>query len=254
MIIIKNHDELEKMRLAGRMTVEVCNAVVRSVGPGISTEEINRYAAELIKQRGATSAFLGYRGYPGVICVSINEEVVHGLPGPRRIQLGDIVSLDIGVVFGGFVGDMATTIMVGVSDPEIIRLVTTTQQALAVGIRKARAGNRLSDISAAIEQVATDAGFSVVRDFVGHGIGRTMHEDPQIPNFGPPGRGPVLRAGMTLAIEPMINMGAAGVEIQNDQWTVVTRDCRPSAHFENTIVVGESEAEVLTCAAEKRDN
>ncbi len=254
MIIIKNHDELEKMRLVGRVTAVICDAVVRNVVPGVSTQEINHCAVELIKQRGAKSAFLGYRGYPGVICVSINEEVVHGLPGPRRIQLGDIVSLDIGVVIGGFVGDMATTIMVGVSDLEIIRLVTVTQQALAAGIRQARVGNRLSDISAAIEQVATEAGFSVVRDFVGHGIGRTMHEDPQIPNFGPPGQGPVLRAGMTLAIEPMINMGGSSVDVQEDQWTVVTRDRRPSAHFEHTIAVGESEAEILTRAVEKRDN
>lgn len=254
MIIVKNHDELEKMRLAGRITAKICAALARSIAPGVTTAEIDRYAAELIGQFGAKSAFLGYRGYPGTVCISVNEEVVHGLPGPRRIQIGDIVSLDVGIVVGGFVGDMATTIMVCVADPDVIRLVAVAQQALVAGIRKARAGNRLSDVSAAIEEVATGAGFSVVHDFVGHGIGRTMHEDPQIPNFGPPGRGPVLRKGMTLAIEPMINMGGSDVEVQEDRWTVVTRDRRPSAHFEHTVAVGEDAAEVLTCAEEKRDN
>ncbi|MBU4199126.1 MAG: type I methionyl aminopeptidase [Verrucomicrobia bacterium] len=254
MIIIKNHEELKKMRRAGRITAEVCDAVARSVGPGMTTAEIDRCAANMIRQFGAKSAFLGYRGYPGNVCISVNEEVVHGLPGPRRIRIGDIVSLDVGVVVDGFVGDMATTIMVGVSDPDVIRLVATAQQALAAGIRQARAGNRLSDISAAIEQVATAAGFSVVHDFVGHGIGRTMHEDPQIPNFGSPGRGPVLRDGMTLAIEPMVNLGVAGVEVLEDRWTVVTRDRRPSAHVEHTVAVGVTAAEILTCASEKRDN
>jgi methionyl aminopeptidase len=188
------------------------------------------------------------------VCISVNEEVVHGLPGPRRICIGDIVSLDVGVVVDGFVGDMATTIMVGVADLDIIRLVTVARQALDAGIRQARAGNRISDVSAAIEAVADGAGFSVVRDFVGHGIGRAMHEDPQIPNFGPPGRGAVLRKGMTLAIEPMLNMGGSDVEVQADRWTVVTRDRRPSAHFEHTVAVGEDAAEVLTCAEEKRNN
>ncbi len=254
MIIVKTHDELENMRRAGRITAQVCEGMVRSVSPGVTTAEIDRCAANLIGELGVKSAFLGYHGFPATVCVSVNEEVVHGVPGPRRIQLGDIVSLDVGVEVGGFFGDMATTIMVGVVDPDVIRLVAVARQALSAGICQARAGNRLSDISAAIEEVATGEGFSVVRDFVGHGIGRAMHEDPQIPNFGPPGRGPVLREGMTFAIEPMLNMGGPGVEVREDQWTVVTRDRRPSAHVEQTVVVGKDAAEILTCAGEKRDN
>lgn len=254
MIIVKSHEELEKMRRVGRITAQVCEALAGKVSPGVTTAEIDRCAAALIAKLGARSAFLGYRGFPASVCVSINEEVVHGVPGLRRIRMGDIVSLDVGVELDGFFGDMATTVMVGVVDPDVIRLVTVARQALSAGIGKAQVGNRLSDISAAIEAVATGAGFSVVRDFVGHGIGRAMHEDPQIPNFGPPGRGPVLREGMTLAIEPMLNMGGAEVAIQEDRWTVVTRDRHPSAHVEHTVLVGEHGAEVLTCASEKRDN
>jgi methionyl aminopeptidase len=254
MIGIKNHAELEKMRRAGRIAAEVCADLAAGVEPGVTTAELDRRAAALIGQRGAKSAFLGYRGFPGTICVSVNEEVVHGVPGPRRIRVGDIVSLDVGVVHDGFFGDTATTVMVGVTDPEVVRLVAVAREALAAGIRMAREGNRLSDISAAIEGVARAAGFAVVRDFVGHGIGRAMHEEPQIPNFGPPGRGPVLKAGMTLAIEPMINLGAAEVEVLADRWTVVSRDRRPSAHMEHTVAVGAAAAEVLTCAGEKREN
>jgi len=178
--------------------------------------------------------------------VSVNEAVVHGVPGKRRIQLGDIVSIDIGVKYGGYIGDTATTVMVGVTDPEVIRLVRTTEKALDAGIAMAYAGRRLSDISHVIEEVAVDAGFSVVREFVGHGIGRKMHEDPQIPNFGPPGMGPKLRTGMTLALEPMINLGEADVEVQDDGWTVLTRDRKFSAHFEHTIAITNGKAEILT--------
>ncbi len=248
MIIIKNQAELDKMRQVGRITARVCAALAARVAPGITTLELDQYASELIQQSNATSAFLGYRGYPGNICVSVNEEVVHGIPGQRRVQLGDIVSLDVGVSYAGFVGDMATTVMVGATDPDVIRLVSATRAALAAGIEQARAGQHLSDISAAIEQTARAAGFAVVRDFVGHGIGRAMHEEPQIPNFGPPGRGPLLREGMTLAIEPMLNLGTAAVEVGADRWTVSTRDRRPSAHFEHTIAVGQQQAEILTCA------
>ncbi len=254
MIPVKTRDELERMRRAGRITAQVCDALARSVIPGMTTAELDRQAARMIASLGAKSAFLGYRGFPASICVSVNEEVVHGIPGPRRIRLGDIVSLDVGVECGGFFGDMATTVMAGVSDPDTLRLVAVARQALDAGIRQARAGRRLSDISAAIEGVAAGAGFSVVHDFVGHGIGRAMHEDPQIPNFGPPGRGPMLREGMTLAIEPMLNMGGSGVEVREDRWTVVTRDRRPSAHFEQTVAVGADSAEILTCAVEKRNN
>jgi methionyl aminopeptidase len=252
MIIVKTPDELVCMRVSGHMAAEVLDAVARKVSPGVTTGDLDFLALELIEKVGGKSAFFGYRGYPGHICVSVNEEVVHGIPGSRRIQLGDIVSLDVGVVYQGFVGDTALTIMVGVNDPKVIRLVKTGQRALDIAIAKAVPGARLSDISHAIEVEATDAGYSVVRDFVGHGIGRSMHEDPQIPNFGLPGRGPKLKPGMTLALEPMINMGASKVEVMADGWTVSTRDRLPSVHFEHTVAVcEEGPAEVLTCVKRK---
>ena len=252
MIIIKTPDDLARMRVSGRIAAEVLDTVARKVGPGVTTGELDIFAAELIGRLGGKSAFFGYRGYPGHICVSVNEEVVHGIPGSRRIQIGDVVSLDVGVVYDGFVGDTATTVMVGVNDPRVIRLVNTGQRALDVAIAKAVAGARLSDVSHAIETVATDANYSVVRDFVGHGIGRSMHEDPQIPNFGLPGRGPKLKPGMTLALEPMINMGVFEVDVMADGWTVLTRDRLPSVHFEHTVAVQkEGPAEVLTCMKRK---
>jgi methionyl aminopeptidase len=248
MIILKTPDDLVRMRASGQMAAEVLSAVARKVGPGVTTSELNEFAAERIGYLGGRSAFFGYRGYPGHICVSVNEEVVHGIPGLRRIQLGDVVSLDVGVVLDGFVGDTATTVMVGVNDPEVIRLAGTGQKALDVAIARAVAGARLSDVSHAIETVATDAGYSVVRDFVGHGVGRSMHEDPQIPNFGPPGKGPKLKPGMTLALEPMINMGGYEVDVLADGWTVLTRDRLPSVHFEHTVAIREEgPAEILTC-------
>ena len=246
MIIIKDAEELARMRAAGRATARVCGQVARNIAPGVTTDEINDFAARLMADMGVKSAFLGYRGYPGTICVSVNEEVVHGLPGRRRIRAGDIVSIDVGVVVDGFVGDMATTVAVGVGDGEVLRLLAAAEQALHAGIANARAGRRLGDVSHAVETAAVSAGFSVVREFVGHGIGRQMHEDPQVPNFGRPGQGPQLRSGMTLAIEPMVNMGRAAVEVLDDGWTVITRDRRPSAHFEHTVAVGDGEAEILT--------
>lgn len=247
MIIIKTSDEIARMRVSGRIAAEVLQEVARSVSPGRTTAEIDAYARDLIHARGARSAFLGYRGYPGHICISVNDEVVHGIPGPRRIQVGDIVSIDVGVVHEGYVGDNATTVMVGVTDPDVVRLVRTTEMALAAGLEKAVAGGRLSDISHEIEKVATGAGFSIVRDFVGHGVGRSMHEEPQIPNYGPPGRGPKLRNGMTLAIEPMVNLGGPEVETMADGWTVLTRDRKPSAHFEHTVAIWDGVPEILTC-------
>lgn len=247
MIIIKSASDLERMRVVCGMAARVRDAVARQVGPGVTTGELAEAAGELIRGMGAESAFLGYRGYPGWICVSVNEEVVHGIPGARRIEVGDIVSLDVGVRYGGFVGDTAVTVMVGVSDPDVVALVRTTEQALESGLAAARAGNRLSDISHAIESVARSGGYSVVRQFVGHGIGRQMHEDPQVPNFGAPGRGPVLKAGMTLAIEPMVNMGRADVDVKADAWTVVTADGQPSAHVEHTVAVTDRGVEILTC-------
>lgn len=246
MIIVKTPREIECMRLSGRMAAVVRDDIVRAVAPGVTTGELNELAAERIARLGGRSAFLGYRGYPGHICISINDEVVHGIPGSRRISVGDIVSIDVGVTYEEYIGDTATTVMVGVTDARVISLVKTAQDALAEGIAKARVGGRLSDISHAIEQCVVARGFSVVRDFVGHGIGRTMHEDPQIPNFGPPGRGPKLSAGMTLAIEPMVNMGTYEVEVMGDGWTVLTRDRQPSAHLEHTIAITENGPEILT--------
>lgn len=246
MIIVKSADEIRKMRESGRIAARVRDALVRKVTPGITTRELDREAARLIESMGARSAFLGYRGYPGNTCISIDCEVVHGIPGDRRIEIGQIVSLDVGVVYNGYVGDTATTVMVGVTDPDVVRLVATTQRALAAGIAKAVAGGRLSDISNAIELTAAGAGFSVVRNFVGHGVGRKMHEDPQIPNYGPPGCGPKLKMGMTLAIEPMVNQGVSEVNVLADGWTVLTADRKPSAHFEHTVAIGPEGPEILT--------
>lgn len=248
MIIIKTAEELDRMRASGRIAARVRDELARRAAPGVTTGELDDYARELIEKAGARSAFLGYRGFPGNICASLNNVVVHGIPGSQRIQIGDVVSLDVGVVFEGFVGDTATTVMVGVTDPNLIRLVRVAEHALENGIRQAVAGNRLSDVSHAIEQTVVEAGFSVVRDFVGHGVGRSMHEDPQIPNYGLPGRGPKLKPGMTLAIEPMVNMGVAEVEVLSDGWTVTTRDRRPSAHVEHTVAVMDGHAEILTKA------
>ena len=247
MIILKTPEEIARMRVSGRIAAEVLQELARSLSPGVTTLEVDSYARELIAQRDSKSAFIGYRGYPGHICISVNDEVVHGIPGSRRIQVGDIVSLDVGVVHDGYVGDTATTVMVGVTDPDVVRLVNTTEKALAAGLEKAVAGGRLSDISHAIESVAVCAGFSIVRDFVGHGVGRSMHEEPQIPNYGPPGRGPKLRNGMTLAIEPMVNLGGPEVEVLDDGWTVLAKDRRPSAHFEHTVAIWDGVPEILTC-------
>ncbi len=253
MITIKTDDELRLMRDSNRVAANVLEAVARAVAPNVTTADLDAYGDEIIRSYGARSAFRGYHGYPGTICVSVNEEVVHGIPGRRRIALGDLVSIDVGVLLGGFVGDNARTVSVGVCDPECRRLAATGRAALDAAIDAARAGARLSDVSHAIEATARGAGFQPVRDFVGHGIGRRMHEDPQIPNYGPPGKGPRLRPGMTLAIEPMINMGGWQVRTDRDGWTVTTRDRRPSVHFEHTVAVtGEGAAEILSVPDEKK--
>jgi len=246
MIIIKDERALQRMREACRVAAKVRDELVRSIAPGVTTLELSDYAGRLIEGYGAKSAFFGYRGFPGQICVSINASVVHGIPGRERVKLGDVVSIDVGVHYEGYTGDTATSVMVGVTDPRVVQLVRTTERALEAGIAKAVAGGRLSDVSHAIEQTAAKSGFSVVREFVGHGIGRELHEDPQIPNFGPPGRGPKLKAGMTLAIEPMVNMGVADVDVQADGWTVLTADRLPSAHFEHTVAVGNGQVEIMT--------
>lgn len=234
------------MRVACAVAREILELVAGKVQPGCTTAELNEFAAELIKRHGGKSPFLGYRQYPGHICVSVNDEVVHGIPSNRRVQYGDIVSLDIGIILDGFVGDNATTVPVGVVDARTQALLQATEQALYAGISMARAGNRVGDISHAIQATVEARGFSAVREFVGHGIGRKMHEEPQIPNFGEPGKGPKLKAGMTLAIEPMINAGTHEVKMLSDGWTVVTSDGAPSAHFEHTVLVTEGEAEILT--------
>ncbi len=246
MIVIKSKQDLERMRVSNGIAARVRDEVASRVSPGVTTSELGDYADELIRKAGGKSAFLGYKGFPGQICVSVNDVVVHGIPGNRRIEIGDIVSLDVGVLIDGFFGDTAKTVMVGVTDPSLIKLVRTTERALEVGLAEARVGRRLSDVSHAIQRVAEGAGFTIVRDFVGHGIGRDLHEDPQIPNFGKPGRGPLLRDGMTLSIEPMVNMGCADVQVQTDGWTVLTKDRRPSAHFEHTVAIRDGEVEILT--------
>ncbi|NLB55892.1 MAG: type I methionyl aminopeptidase, partial [Lentisphaerae bacterium] len=231
MIILKTADELDKIRVACQITAKVRDELAEKVSPGYTTQELDSYAAELIAGFEAKSAFKGYHGFPGHVCISVNEEVVHGIPGARRIMSGDVVSLDVGVEYDGYIGDTATTVMVGVTDPDIMRLVTATKNALYAGISKAVVGSRISDISHAVEKVAKKDRIGVVRDFVGHGVGKYLHEEPQIPNFGAPGKGPEILSGMTLAIEPMFNLGAGSVEVLNDGWTVVTSDRKVSAHF-----------------------
>jgi len=246
MIPIKRGHEIEMMRRAGSAAATVRDALVEFIVPGKTTSEIDRAAAALMAEAGVKSAFLGYRKFPGNICVSVNDEVIHGIGGSRIIQYGDIVKLDIGVVRDGWIGDTAITVPVGMIDPETERLCTMTEKMLLGAIALARPGNRRGEISAYVDAEARAAGFSVVREFVGHGIGRRLHEEPEIPNFGKRTDGPVLKPGMTLAIEPMINLGAAKIHILDDKWTVVTRDGKPSAHFEHTILVTENEPEILT--------
>ncbi len=246
MIPIKSASELDAMRRVNQMTARVRDALADSVEPGITTLEIGNLAQKMIRELGGTSAFYGYHGFPGQVCVSVNDEVVHGIPGHRTIKEGDLVSIDTGISFEGFIGDTAITAVAGKIDDEKQRLLDVTQAALAAGIAQAVEGNRVGDISHAIQTLVEKAGFSIVRDFVGHGIGRELHEDPQIPNFGKPGRGPKLKAGMTLAIEPMVNLGNKKVRVLDDKWTVVTKDGLPSAHFEHTVAVGKTQAEILT--------
>lgn len=234
------------MRDAGRIVAGVLQELAKAIKPGVTTGELNRLAEDFILARGARPAFKGLYGFPASICTSVNEQVVHGIPGPRELLNGDIVSIDVGVELNGYFGDGAATFPVGEVSPEAQKLLEVTEQSLYEGIRFARQGNRLSDISHAIQSYVEKHGFSVVRDYVGHGIGRSMHEEPQVPNFGRPGRGPRLRAGMTLAIEPMVNAGTHEVRVLEDNWTVVTRDAGLSAHFEHTVAITDGEPEILT--------
>ena len=240
MIILKTQDEIEVMARASKLVAETLQALKREVRPGIATEELDRLAEEFIRARGGVPAFKGYRNYPKTLCASVNDEVVHGIPSKRVLKDGDIVGLDLGAIVDGFYGDSAVTVPVGAIPPEAVELLRVTEEALYKGIEQAIVGNRLSDISHAIQRHAEAAGFSVVTDFVGHGIGQQLHEEPQIPNYGKPGQGPRLQVGMVLAIEPMINMGGSAVRVLEDQWTAVTRDGSLSAHFEHTIAVQTS--------------
>ncbi len=246
MIPIKDDQEIEKMRVAGAIAANILQALSAIIAPGLTTQEVDEAAGELMKAADVRSAFLGYRDFPGQICISLNEEVVHGIGGKRRIKYGDIVKLDVGIVCEGWIGDTAATIPAGIVDQETERLVATTQEILLSAIPLARAGRRLGDLCAHIEERTVAAGYSVVREFVGHGVGQNLHEEPQIPNYGRRGTGPKLKAGMTLAVEPMINLGKAEVRILKDGWTVVTQDGRPSAHFEHTLLVTNTDPEILT--------
>jgi methionyl aminopeptidase len=245
-IPIKTPAEIEKMRKAGETAALILNRLADLIAPGVTTGDIDHAAKEFMAEAGVRSAFFGYKKFPGYICISLNEEVVHGIGGPRKISYGDVVKLDVGIVRDGWIGDTAMSVPVGVVDPEVERLLTVTEQALNNAVDLARAGRRLGDLCASVEEEAIRHGFSVVREFVGHGVGRSLHEEPQIPNYGKRGTGPRLKAGMTLAIEPMINMGKAQVRVLADKWTVVAADGLPSAHFEHTVLVTDGAPEILT--------
>lgn len=249
MIPIKNEREIEKMRQACRVASSILDRVSSLLRPGISTRDVDQAAADFIAEEKCRSAFLGYRKFPGNICISINEEVVHGIGGNRRVQYGDIVKLDIGVVKDGWVGDTAKTVPIGVIDTKVQRLLRVTEDTLELAIKHAYAGRRLGDLCAAIEDEIIANGYSVVREFVGHGVGRKLHEEPQVPNYGRAGSGPKLKPGMTIAIEPMVNMGGSAVRVLDDNWTVVTVDAKPSAHFEHTVLITKAEPEILTWRA-----
>ncbi len=246
MIYIKTKDEIEIMRRSNRIVAQILWKLKEMIRPGITTRELDKVAERSIREAGGTPAFKGYRGYPNTLCASVNEEVVHGIPGPRRLKEGEIVSLDLGIYLDGYYGDAAITVPVGEVNQEAAKLMVVTQQALHQGIEQAKDGNRLLDISHAIQSYVESAGFSVVREFVGHGIGHSLHEDPQVPNFGPPHHGPRLKSGMVLAIEPMINVGTWEVRVLTDGWTVVTADGSLSAHFEHTIAITDGEPNILS--------
>lgn len=252
MINLKSSWELDRMRVSGRIAADILEELSGLLRPGIATIWLDQRAGELIKSRNAESAFLGYQGYPGNICISINEEVVHGIGTDRRIREGDIVSLDVGIKYGGYVGDVAATFPVGKISDRNRSLIRACDSALRAGVEQSRPGRRLYDISAAIQDTAEAAGFAVVRDYVGHGIGMEMHEDPQVPNYGRPGTGPLLRAGMVLAIEPMLVAGGSEVVVGDDNWTVATLSGQPAAHFEHTVAITENGPEVLTCQTTRR--
>lgn len=249
MIILKTPEEIERMRRAGILAAEALREVARAVRPGVTGAQLDRIGEEFIRDRGGVPSFKGYRGFPASLCISVNDEVVHGIPDGRPLRDGEIVSIDVGAILDEFHGDIAATLPVGEIGKDLQKLLTITKEALFKGIDAVRPGRRLGDVGMAIQRHAERAGFSVVRDFAGHGIGRHLHEEPQVPNFGEAGTGPVLRVGTTLAIEPMVNAGGSEVYMEDDGWTVRTRDRRPSAHFEHTVAVGREGPQVLTAIA-----
>ncbi|MBI3873050.1 MAG: type I methionyl aminopeptidase [candidate division Zixibacteria bacterium] len=246
MIVVKTPEQIDRMRRAGNLVAQTLDLVEQAALPGTKTATLDALAEEFIRSQGAEPAFKGYMDYPATLCVSIDDEVVHGIPGERRLKEGQIVSIDVGVRDGGWYADAARTVRVGAVSPAAIRLLTVTQEALRRGIEVARPGNRLGDISAAVQTYAEENGYSVVRELVGHGIGQKMHEEPQIPNFGRPRSGPELKRGMVLAIEPMVNAGRAEVRFDADKWTVRTVDGSLSAHFEHTVAITDAGPDILT--------
>jgi methionyl aminopeptidase len=246
MIFLKSPEEIEKMTVSGKLVAEILLEIRNRIKPGVATEELDQLAARLSLKKKARPAFKGYKGYPFNLCVSVNEEVVHGFPSKRKLREGDLVSLDFGIYLDGYYGDAALTQAVGNITPLAERLVRVTRESLFKGLEQVRAGKRLGDISFAVQKHVEDNGFSVVRQFVGHGIGKALHEDPQVPNFGEAGRGILLKPGMVLAIEPMVNAGGSEVEVLADGWTAVTKDRSLSAHFEHTVAVTENGYEILT--------
>lgn len=247
MITIKSDREIELMREAGHITELAHRAIEKVIRPGVSTEELDKIAYDVITQHGATPSFLNYNGYPASICASINEMVIHGIPHKHTIlKDGDIIAIDIGACYKGYHGDCARTHLVGNVAPEVVKLVEVTKQSLFEGLKFARPNNRLSDISNAIETYVKQFGYGIVKEYTGHGVGRYLHEDPAIPNYGESGHGPILKKGMTLAIEPMINLGSSHVKLLKDGWSVITKDHKPSAHYENTIVITDDGYEILT--------
>jgi len=246
MIILKSRREIEKMKKSNALVAAILEELRKKIKPGVKTIELDRLSEEMALKKGARPAFKGYRGYPYSLCTSVNSEVVHGMPSERELKEGDIISLDFGILHGGYYGDAAVTVPVGQITPAAKRLLAVTEEALYRGIAEARAGNRIGDISAAIQGHAEAAGFSVVRDLVGHGIGRSLHEDPQVPNYGTSGRGIELKTGMVFAIEPMVNEGTYRVDILRDGWTVVTADGKLSAHFEHSVAITENGPVILS--------
>ena len=249
MITLKNSHEIELMRRAGKITAAARALAGEMVKPGVTTQEIDREVERFIRKEGAIPSFLNYNGYPGSICISVNDEIIHGIPGKRVLREGDIVSVDVGAFIGGYHGDCAATFACGRISPEAQDLIDVTRQSFFEGIQFAKKGYRVLDISAAVQAYAESHGYSIVREYVGHGIGRNLHESPEVPNFGNPGRGVRLLPGMTLAIEPMVNAGSAAIQLLSDGWTVKTRDGKNAAHYENTILITDGEPEILTAPA-----